>query len=259
MREVRRLRQAKEWNQAELAFHAGLAPSVISEIETGKRDPSAGTLRKLANALEVDVPDLFGRSEDLKAQAPLPFDEPAQYAAERRYLIPLVDSYTLIFKELVKGHKPLFASLSRDLPPSTSFAVFQRVKEFMYTCDLIEHALNEKGVMAAAVSLSERAEMGEKVPDDLLQKVYELQEVWVELFVEIWHSANDWLMSQRDRPEVQAFHDKAQRESNSRLEQARRAKAANEIGARDVTVIGDYQERKQKNTSSWESRATGAG
>jgi transcriptional regulator with XRE-family HTH domain len=57
--EVKRLRQAREWNQTELAFHAGLAPSVISEIENGKRDPSARTLRKLAEALQVDVADLF--------------------------------------------------------------------------------------------------------------------------------------------------------------------------------------------------------
>ena len=65
MLEVKRLRQAREWNQTQLAFHAGLAPSVISEIENGKRDPSARTLRKLAEALEVDVADLFpkgGRS-----------------------------------------------------------------------------------------------------------------------------------------------------------------------------------------------------
>lgn len=78
MREVRRLRQEKGWNQTELAFYAGLAPSVISEIETGKRNPSAGTLHKLAEALDVDVPDLFERTQDLKAQAPLPFEEGPQ-------------------------------------------------------------------------------------------------------------------------------------------------------------------------------------
>ncbi len=91
MREVRRLRQEKGWNQAELAFHAKLAPSVISEIETGKRDPSAGTLRKLADALEVDVPDLFERTRALKAQAPLPFDEARDEATEaerREYSYP---------------------------------------------------------------------------------------------------------------------------------------------------------------------------
>jgi transcriptional regulator with XRE-family HTH domain len=65
--EVRRLRLAREWNQTELAYHAGLAPSVISQIENGKRNPTARTLRKLAKALEVEVSDLFP-----KEQAPLP-------------------------------------------------------------------------------------------------------------------------------------------------------------------------------------------
>jgi transcriptional regulator with XRE-family HTH domain len=75
VQEVRRLREQKEWTQAELAYHAGLAPSVISEIETGKRDPGAGTLKKLASALNVAVPELFGRNDPLKAEPPLPFDD----------------------------------------------------------------------------------------------------------------------------------------------------------------------------------------
>jgi transcriptional regulator with XRE-family HTH domain len=70
MQEVRRMRQERGWNQTELAFRSRLAPSVISQIENGKRDPSAGTLKKLAKALEVDVADLFP-----KAQASLPFDD----------------------------------------------------------------------------------------------------------------------------------------------------------------------------------------
>jgi transcriptional regulator with XRE-family HTH domain len=73
--EVKRLRQKREWNQTELAYHAGLAPSVISQIENGKRDPSARTLRKLADALGVEVGDLFP-----KAQAPLPLDSPGDVA-----------------------------------------------------------------------------------------------------------------------------------------------------------------------------------
>src|SRR5215212_3386089 len=70
MQDVRRLRQEKGWGQKELAFHANLAQSVISEIETGKRSPSARTLRKLAGALEVEVADLFP-----KGQVPLPLDD----------------------------------------------------------------------------------------------------------------------------------------------------------------------------------------
>ena len=75
MEEVRRLRQEKGWNQNELAFHADLAPSVISLLETGKREPNATTLRKLAEALEVRIPDLFEDSGSGKAQAPLPLEE----------------------------------------------------------------------------------------------------------------------------------------------------------------------------------------
>lgn len=70
MEEVRRLRLEKGWNQTELAYHAKLAPSVISLIETGKRDPNAATLRKLAEALGVSIPDLFRESDAPKARAP---------------------------------------------------------------------------------------------------------------------------------------------------------------------------------------------
>jgi transcriptional regulator with XRE-family HTH domain len=71
--EVKRLRQEREWNQTELAYHAGLAPSVISQIENGKRDPSARTLRKLAEALGVEVGDLFPKA---RSSSPEPsFDD----------------------------------------------------------------------------------------------------------------------------------------------------------------------------------------
>ena len=67
---VKELREAKGWNQTVLAYHAGLSPSQVSLIETGKRNPSATTLRGIADALAVDVGDLFA-----KAQAP-PSSEP---------------------------------------------------------------------------------------------------------------------------------------------------------------------------------------
>jgi len=66
--EVRRLRLEKGWSQNELAYHAKLAPSVISLIETGKREPNATTLRKLSEALEVRIPDLFEESGSGKAR-----------------------------------------------------------------------------------------------------------------------------------------------------------------------------------------------
>src|SRR5215218_5068614 len=70
MEAVRRLRLEKGWNQNELAFYADLAPSVISLVETGRREPNATTLRKLAQALGVEIPDLFERSDSPKAPRP---------------------------------------------------------------------------------------------------------------------------------------------------------------------------------------------
>ena len=75
-REIRRLRQAKGWTQGQLAVYAGSSQPTVNLIETGKRNPSAMTLQKLARALEVEVADLFP-----KGQSPLPLDVEEQAAA----------------------------------------------------------------------------------------------------------------------------------------------------------------------------------
>jgi transcriptional regulator with XRE-family HTH domain len=65
--EIRRRRLERSWSGAQLAVYAGMAPSAISQIETGRRSPNAGSLEKIAMALQVEVVDLFP-----KAQVPLP-------------------------------------------------------------------------------------------------------------------------------------------------------------------------------------------
>jgi transcriptional regulator with XRE-family HTH domain len=74
--QIRRLREAKGWNQAELAVYAGIGPSGVSQIETSKRNPSAATLQKIAEALGVEISDLFP-----KVEAPLWSEESTE---ERR-------------------------------------------------------------------------------------------------------------------------------------------------------------------------------
>jgi transcriptional regulator with XRE-family HTH domain len=65
--EIRRLREERGWTGAQLAVYAGMAPSAVSQIETGRRSPNTGSLAKIAKALEVEVVDLFP-----KGQASLP-------------------------------------------------------------------------------------------------------------------------------------------------------------------------------------------
>lgn len=61
-----RLRQAREMrglSQAELGEKAALQASAVSHFEAGRRSPSFDNLRKLADALNVQVDFLLGRVE----------------------------------------------------------------------------------------------------------------------------------------------------------------------------------------------------
>ena len=56
---IRAARLAQGWQQAELAYRAGLNSSYISHIETGQTKLSLPTIVKIANALSVSVDALL--------------------------------------------------------------------------------------------------------------------------------------------------------------------------------------------------------
>ena len=56
---IRQARTAHGWQQAELAYRAGLNSSYISHIETGQTKLSLPTIVKIANALSVSVDTLL--------------------------------------------------------------------------------------------------------------------------------------------------------------------------------------------------------
>lgn len=56
---VRQLRCTRGWSQGQLAVYAGLCPTTVSMVEIGRVDASARTLAGLAQALEVEVGELF--------------------------------------------------------------------------------------------------------------------------------------------------------------------------------------------------------
>jgi transcriptional regulator with XRE-family HTH domain len=70
MESVRRMRREKGLSQQELAVLAGVGQDSISAIETGKHEPHPRTLRKLANALDVEVADFFREPAVPLAEAP---------------------------------------------------------------------------------------------------------------------------------------------------------------------------------------------
>lgn len=77
--EVRRRREELGLTGAQLAKRAGLAPSAVSQIETGKRSPSSTSIIKLAAALGVEPGDLFPLDEP-----PLLSPEELEEARRRR-------------------------------------------------------------------------------------------------------------------------------------------------------------------------------
>jgi transcriptional regulator with XRE-family HTH domain len=56
---VRRLREAKDLSQEELAVAVGIQKAAVSHIENQRGNPTLSTLEALAVALEVRFGDLF--------------------------------------------------------------------------------------------------------------------------------------------------------------------------------------------------------
>ena len=70
VQDVRRLRM---WTQVRLAREAGVSPTTVSAIESGKIGrPHFGTIGKLAGALGVAPEELLGSRESVEQQGPVP-------------------------------------------------------------------------------------------------------------------------------------------------------------------------------------------
>jgi transcriptional regulator with XRE-family HTH domain len=55
---IRALRQERGWTQVEMADFLAMDRSYLSEIETGKKDPSLTMLRTLATGLSITISQL---------------------------------------------------------------------------------------------------------------------------------------------------------------------------------------------------------
>ena len=70
---VQNVRRLRMWTQARLAREAGVSPTTISGIETGKIvRPHFGTLGKLARALRVAPEELLDSREPVEQRGPVP-------------------------------------------------------------------------------------------------------------------------------------------------------------------------------------------
>jgi transcriptional regulator with XRE-family HTH domain len=63
---VKTRRQELELTQEQLANNTELHQRWISNVETGKRNPSLGSLRRLAAGLELAASELIARAEEIE-------------------------------------------------------------------------------------------------------------------------------------------------------------------------------------------------
>lgn len=60
---LKAIRTSKGLTQAKLSEIADLSPSIVGDIETGRRNPTLTTIEKIALALDIPVQQLFYDSE----------------------------------------------------------------------------------------------------------------------------------------------------------------------------------------------------
>jgi transcriptional regulator with XRE-family HTH domain len=114
--EIRRAREARGWSQAKLAAGADMGVSGISQIETGARNPSVVTLSKIADALGIEVVDLFP-----KPQMPQPsLEDAAQSEA-------LQEALAVLFQGLARRGQGIVEQSLREGP---SEALSQEINEY---------------------------------------------------------------------------------------------------------------------------------
>ena len=58
--ELKRWRMRRAMTQIQLAERCGLSPATIVRIERDQREPQPSTIRKLADALDIDPSELTG-------------------------------------------------------------------------------------------------------------------------------------------------------------------------------------------------------
>lgn len=74
---IRELRKAKGYSMMKIRELTGLSKSTISEIENDKSSPTAETLQKIANALEVTV-DVFFKDDEVLDEQNIEFISPQE-------------------------------------------------------------------------------------------------------------------------------------------------------------------------------------
>ncbi|MCQ0970104.1 helix-turn-helix domain-containing protein [Paracoccus sp. TK19116] len=87
-------REARQWNQSELARRSGLQPAAIGHFEHGRRKPSFANIRALARALDVSADFLLGTTPGLEGATTAFRNEEHLSGEDRERIQMMIDAFT---------------------------------------------------------------------------------------------------------------------------------------------------------------------
>ena len=108
---IRDLRKERGLNQDQLAELASLNRVTIAKYESGRVEPGAQALSRIADALEVSADVLLGRSDDVRETTEAPHTEEAKIFVKGIDKLPqeerrqLLDMARLMFKNVFDGEE----------------------------------------------------------------------------------------------------------------------------------------------------------
>jgi transcriptional regulator with XRE-family HTH domain len=105
LEELRHIRTMRGMNQVDLAKASGVAQNTISEIELGKRQARPETLKKLAEALGVDIGAFFKPGEAFFV--PLADDEEPDTVTIELRLVWLLEEHNRLLQRVRKLEREL--------------------------------------------------------------------------------------------------------------------------------------------------------
>jgi transcriptional regulator with XRE-family HTH domain len=124
---VRDFRYSKGWGPDELAIRAEISRTALYQIESGKTGlPRAGTLRRIAVALDVSMDDLLGNTEPASGPVMRSAGDHTPSPARKREISDWIPSeggpLALPSGTQLGSHSP-YAGLEQDRPEEARFAV----------------------------------------------------------------------------------------------------------------------------------------
>jgi transcriptional regulator with XRE-family HTH domain len=161
MERIRELRTEKGLTQVRLAVAADMNPATLNRIEQGKANPNLKTLERLADALGVEVGDLFSKGHRSSREPSLfnGLEDAAQSEALQKAL-------AVLFQGLTRRGQAIVEQSRREGP---SEALSKEVEEYYREADALHRIKGKRDIFGRDSDELAEAEAAYQEVEDTIQ------------------------------------------------------------------------------------------